>query len=50
MMKKRDTTIWNIDLQGKERHSLPMSVEPLPASVLLGSQITGESMSAIAEA
>jgi hypothetical protein len=50
MMKKRDTTIWNVDLQGKERHSLPMSVEPLPASVLLGSQITGESMSAIAEA
>jgi hypothetical protein len=28
---------------------LPMSVEPLPASVLFGSQITGESRSAIAE-
>jgi hypothetical protein len=34
--------------EGKEI-ILPMSVEPLPASVLLGSQITGESNSAIAE-
>lgn len=29
--------------------ALPISVEPLPASELLGSQITGESRSAIAE-